>query len=163
MKWPLRDKLPALPENGSVGDFASRRSFYFHPGVDIYCGFGQDIQAIEDGEVIHIENFTGPNANPPSPWWLETWSILIEGAHGVLGYCEIKPLPHITIGTKVKEGECIATVVPVLKKDKGNGTTMLHFEHYEPGTRHHVTWALDTIKPEELKNSRYLLESLIDQ
>jgi hypothetical protein len=69
MKWPLRDKTPALPQVGAVGDFAFRRSFYYHPGVDVYCGFGQEIQAIEDGEVVHIENFTGPSANPPSPWW----------------------------------------------------------------------------------------------
>ncbi len=162
MKWPLRDKVPALPEVGAVGDFASRRSFYHHPGVDIYCGFAQEIQAIEDGIVVHIENFTGPNAEPPSPWWLETWSILIEGKSGVLGYCEIKPMPHIKIGVSVKEGELIATVVPVLRKDKGNGTTMLHFEHYEPGTKHHVTWVLDTVKPEELKDSRPLLERIID-
>lgn len=163
MKWPLKDKIPELPPIDGVGDFAFRRSFYHHPGVDVYCGFGQEIQAIEDGIVVHIENFTGPNADPPSPWWLETWSILIEGASGVLGYCEIKPLPHIVPGIKVLEGDLIATVVPVLKKDKGNGTTMLHFEHYEVGTKHHVTWVLDTIKPEELKNSRFLLEKIIDQ
>lgn len=62
MKWPLRDKSPALPEIGAVVDFASRRSFYFHPGTDVYCGFSQEIQAIEDGVVVHIENFTGPQA-----------------------------------------------------------------------------------------------------
>ena len=163
MKWPLRDKEPSLPLPGAVGDFAFRRSFYHHPGVDVYCGFGQEIQAIEDGVVVHIENFTGPHANPPSPWWCETWSILIEGKSGVLGYCELKPLPHIKVGSSVKEGELIATIVPVLKKDKGNGVTMLHFEHYVPGTKHHVTWVLDTIKPDELVNSRYLLERIYDE
>jgi len=104
---------------------------------------------------------TGPNAEPPSPWWLETWSILIEGKSGVLGYCEIKPMPHIKVGISIKEGELIATVVPVLKKNKGNGTTMLHFEHYESGIKHHVTWLLDMIKPEELKDSRLLLECIM--
>lgn len=161
MKWPLLNKDPIILPEGHVGDFAYRRSFYYHPGIDIYCSEGQEVQAIEDGTVVHIENFTGPNAHPPSPWWLETWSILIEGKSGVLGYCEIKPLPHIKVGQKVKEGEQIATVIPVLKKDKGNGTTMLHFEHYVPGTRHHVTWVLDTIKPDELLNSRFLLEKLL--
>jgi hypothetical protein len=163
MKWPLRDKEPALPEIGAVGDFAFRRSFYHHPGVDVYCGFGQEVQAIEDGTVVLVEHFTGANANPPSPWWLDTWSILVEGKSGVLGYCEIKPLPHIKEGVAIKEGELIATVVPVLKRDKGNGTTMLHFEHYMGGTRHHVTWELDKIKPLELLNSRVLLEKLINQ
>jgi murein DD-endopeptidase MepM/ murein hydrolase activator NlpD len=161
MKWPLLNKAPTIPKEGAVGDFAFRRSFYFHPGVDVYCDFGQAIVAIEEGTVVHIENFTGPSAHPPSPWWMETWSILIEGKSGVLGYCEIKPLPHIKVGAKIKEGELIANVIPVLKKDKGNGTTMLHFEHYVAGTKHHVTWKLDTIKPDELLNSRLLLEKLL--
>lgn len=161
MKWPLPNKLPALPERRAVGDFAFRRSFYYHPGVDVYCDLGQEVQAIEDGTVVHIENFTGPNANPPSPWWHETWSILIEGKLGVLGYCELKPLPHIQVGMEVKEGDLLATIVPVLKKDKGNGTTMLHFEHYMHGTKHHVTWVLDTPRPLELLNSRFLLEDLM--
>lgn len=160
MKWPLKDKTPAIPSEGHVGDFAFRRSFYHHPGIDIYCGFGQEVQAIEDGIVVHIENFTGPNANPPSPWWLETWSILIEGKSGVLGYCELKPLPHIQIGMPIKEADVIAIIVPVLKKDKGNGTTMLHFEQYIPDTRHHVTWVLDTQRPSELLNPRNLLETI---
>lgn len=161
MKWPLKNKEPNLPEVDSMGDFAFKRSFYFHPGIDLYCSLDQEIQAIEDGKVVHIENFTGPKANPPSPWWLETWSILIEGKSGVLGYCELKPLSHIQIGYDVHEGEIIGHVVPVLKKDKGNGTTMLHFEKYTPGTRHHVTWELETEKPEELDNPRELLQSLI--
>jgi len=143
-----------------VGDFAFRRSFYHHPGIDIYCDLGQEVQAIEAGQIVHIENFTGPAANPPSPWWMETWSILIEGKSGVLGYCELMPLPHTKIGYNVFEGESIATIIPVLKKDKGNGTTMLHFEQYSPGTRNHVTWKLDTPKPDELLNPRSLLETL---
>jgi hypothetical protein len=158
MKWPLKNKSPSIPSEGSVGDFAFRRSFYHHPGIDIYCDFGQEVQAIEDGVVVHIENFTGPNAVPTSPWWNETHSILIEGASGAIGYCELKPLPHIQIGMKIKEGDIIATIVPVLKRDKGNGTTMLHLEQYTPGTKGHVTWVLDEEKPKELLNPRKLLE-----
>lgn len=160
MKWPLRNKTPAISPVGHVGDFAFRRSFYHHPGIDIYCGPRQEVCAVESGCVVHIENFTGPNANPPSPWWLETWSILIEGDSGVLGYCELKPLSNIQVGDLVQEGEIIATITPVLKKDKGNGTTMLHFERYVPGTKHHVTWVLDTRKPSELLDPRDLLEKI---
>ena len=132
-----------------------------HPGIDLYCAEGQEVCAIEAGRVVHIENFTGPNATPPSPWWNETWSILVESKSGALGYCELKPLPHIHEGMQIKEGDVIATIVPVLKRDKGNGTTMLHFEHYLPGTQHHVTWVLDAEKPVELLNSRILLEKLL--
>jgi hypothetical protein len=163
MKWPLRNKLPALPFIGAVGDFAFRRSFYYHPGTDIYCKDLQPVQTMEDGIVVHMENFTGPEANPPSPWWLETWSVMVEGQSGVIGYCELKPFNHVCVGLHLYEGETFATITPVLKKDKGNGTTMLHLEHYVHGTQHHVTWILDTPKPPELLNSRFLLEQLTSQ
>ncbi len=164
MKWPLKKKElfseQTIPAEGSVGDFAFRRSFYYHPGIDLYCGLHDEIQAMEDGIVIKVEHFTGVDASPPSPWWNDTWSILIEGASGVLGYCEIMPKYMIAPGYKVKEGEVIAVVIPVLKKDKGNGTTMLHFEQYAPGTTDHVTWVLDTKKPKNLRNPRELLENV---
>jgi hypothetical protein len=160
MKWPLKNKQPSIPDLGSVGDFAFKRSFYYHPGIDLYCSSGEEVQSIEDGVVVHIEHFTGAEAEPPSPWWLDTWSILIEGNSGVVGYCELKPLPHIIKNYKVTEGEVIAHIVPVLKKDKGNGTTMLHLEQYTIGTRHHVTWKHDEPKPEELLDPRTFLEKL---
>ena len=88
---------------------------------------------------------------------------MVEGASGVIGYCELLIEDTLDIGTKVKAGDPIGIIIPVLKKDKGNGTTMLHLEHYVPYTKHHVTWVLDTPKPQELLNSRYLLEKIIDQ
>lgn len=163
MQWPLRNKKPELVPEGAVGDFAFRRSFYYHPGVDIYCDDLQLVQTIEAGTVVHIENFTGPNAEPSSPWWLETWSVMVEGVSGVIGYCELKPFDHIKIGSALAEGEVFAAITPVLKKDKGNGRTMLHLEHYMQGTRHHVTWELDKHRPLELLNSRFLLEKIISQ
>ena len=163
MRWPLRNLTPSIPKWGHVGDFAFRRSYYYHPGIDLYCGDIQIVQAIEDGVVVNVENFTGPNADPPSPWWNETFSIMVEGASGVIGYCELNPHKHLQIGQRVGEGESIALIVPVLKKDKGNGTTMLHLENYAPGTKHHETWVLDTDKSECLLNPRPLLEKIIKQ
>lgn len=159
MKWPIKNKTPQLPELNGVGDFAFRRSFYYHPGVDLYCELHQEIQAIEDGVVVKIDHFTGTDATPSSPWWNDTWSILVEGASGVIGYCELKPF--VKEGDLIKEGDIIASIIPVLKKDKGNGTTMLHLEHYTPGTTDHVTWVLDTKKPSELLNARILLEKCL--
>ncbi|CAB4197003.1 hypothetical protein UFOVP1290_523 [uncultured Caudovirales phage] len=163
MKWALKNKMPSLPSVNSVGDFASRRSFYHHPGIDVYCESGQIVQCIEAGTIVNIEVFTGPNATPTSPWWNETWSIMIEGKSGVIGYCELKPFPYLEIGSELDEGEAIGTIIPVLKKDKGNGTTMAHIEHYIHGTKEHVTWLLDTNKPESLLNSRELLEKIINE
>lgn len=158
MKWPLKTQTPSIPPEGHVGDFAFRRSFYHHPGIDLYCPLGEEVQAIEDGVVINVEHFTGTNANPSSPWWNDTWSILVAGASGVIGYCELHPSQMIVPGLLVFEGETIGSIIPVLKKDKGNGTTMLHLEHYSIGTTEHVTWVLDTEKPIQLLNPRNLLE-----
>lgn len=160
MKYPLKNQAPSIPTEGSVGDFAFRRSFYHHPGIDLYCDFGQEVIAIEDGIVTKIDTFTGPMATPPSPWWNETFSLIIEGASGAIGYCELMPVSYIAEGVKVKEGDVIATIIPVLKKNKGNGTTMLHLEQYLPGTKDHVTWVLDAEKPSELLNPRALLEKI---
>lgn len=163
MKWPIRNKNPEIPPWGHVGDFAFRRSFYHHPGIDIYCPDQTIVQAVEEGTVVLIENFTGPDADPPSPWWLPTSSILIEGVSGVLGYCEMAPYSHLYKGAHVFEGESLGLIIPVLKKDKGNGTTMLHFEKYLPATKEHVTWILDTPKPTNLRNPRKLLEKIINE
>lgn len=162
MKWPFRNLQPKLPFVGAPGDFAFRRSFYYHEGVDLYCADLQPIQAMEAGEIVNIEHFTGTLADPPSPWWMDTMSIMVEGNHGVIGYCEVAPHNHLKVGMKIFEGEHIVVVVPVLKRDKGNGRTMCHIEHYVAGTKNHAIWLLDTPKPKELLNSRTLLEQLID-
>jgi murein DD-endopeptidase MepM/ murein hydrolase activator NlpD len=160
MKWPLHNITPAIPPECHMGDFAYRRSFYHHPGIDIYCENGQQVVAIEDGVVVGFEHFTGEGANPPSPWWNNTFAVMVEGESGVIGYCELLIEDELDIGQKVKAGDPIGNIVPVLKKDKGNGTTMLHLELYTAGTRHHVTWVLDTEKPVELLNPRDLLNKI---
>lgn len=115
---------------------------------------------MEDGIVVHFDNFTGPDSTPPSPWWNQTYAVLVEGESGVIGYCELMIDDELDIGQKIKAGTTIGEIVPVLKKDKGNGTTMLHLEYYTHGTRDHVTWVLDEPKPENLLNPRILLENL---
>lgn len=107
-----------IAEIGSVGDFGHKRSTYWHPGLDAYCVDNEEVFAFEDGKIVNIEIFTGPNAEPTSPWWNETWSIMIESNSGVIGYCELKPLEHLKIGDLVKQGQLIGNITPVLKKDK---------------------------------------------
>lgn len=160
MIWPIFNKIPNIPESDSSGAFAFKRSYYYHPGIDLYCEENQEIVAIEDGVVVNVETFTGPNANPASAWWNETKAVLIEGESGVLGYCEIKPMFYIKTGLKITAGTMIGRVIPVLKKDKGNGTTMLHFEMYLKGTREHMTWHHHKLKPVELLDPTEFLRSI---
>lgn len=89
---------------------------------------------------------------------------MIEGASGVIGYCEIDYEDSwLDIGARIIAGDPIGNVIPVLKKDKGNGITKLHLEHYVTGTREHVTWVLDTPKPTELLDPRSLLEKILNE
>ena len=85
---------------------------------------------------------------------------MVEGNSGVIGYCELNPHKHLKMGDEIQEGESIGLITPVLKKNKGNGRTMLHFELYYPGTKEHATWLLDTEKPISLQNPRTLLEGI---
>lgn len=164
MIWPLVGIEPQLPGPDEPGSFGYKRSYYYHEGIDLYCPAETYVQSIEDGIVVNIETFTGYFANPPTPWWNDTHAIMIEGDSGVLGYCEIGVSGELEIGHHIKAGQIIGYVVPVLREDKGNGTSMLHFEQYTKGTRSHVTWYHDEpSKPDSLIDPSRLLFHVLTQ
>ena len=151
MKWTW--PLPGADRYTSyAGDFGVSRKYCVHTGVDCYCEPQQNVVAVEDGEVVAIEEFTGEHANPPSPWWNNTKAILVEGESGVVVYGEIKPLETIKIGKKIRKGQNIGNVITVLKKDKGLPMTMLHLELYKSGTRETAIWNLNESQPDNLLN-----------
>jgi hypothetical protein len=116
---------------------------------------------MEDGEVIRVEDFTGPKIG--LPWWLDTRAILIAGKSGVICYGEITEDPEICSGVKIKQGQRIGTVKRVLPTDKGNGVSMLHVELYEPDYRGPTitTWDKDqeTVPENLLDPTLYLIEA----
>lgn len=137
--WPLSapDYHPTLPDD--PGMFGASRKYDYHTGVDLYCELGTDVIAMTTGRVVAIEDFTGPEATPPSPWWNSTKAVFVESAHRVLGYCEITPT--VQVGDIVCAGEVIGVVDrPVLKKNKGRPTVMLHLEELTPGSREGTLW-----------------------
>lgn len=154
--WPLPGvdfSLHVIDKSIShPGSFGAVRKYDVHTGVDIYCKPQQKVLAVEDGEVVLIENFTGENANPPSPWWHETKAVLIEGESGVVVYGEIEPVSELEVGQKVKQGQVLGNVITVLKKDKGLPMTMLHLELYKSGTRETVVWEINQAQPDSLLN-----------
>lgn len=154
--WPLpgEDKVTSY-----CGSFGAVRKFDIHCGYDCYCDEGQIVVAVEDGKIISIENFTGENANPPSPWWNNTKAVLIEGASGVVVYGEINPLSSIKVGEKVKAGKILGKVITVLKKDKGLPMAMLHIELYKSGTKETVIWNLGEPQPDNLLNPLIYLDA----
>jgi murein DD-endopeptidase MepM/ murein hydrolase activator NlpD len=156
--WPLpgADRVTSYQ-----GDFGAIRKHDIHTGVDIYCEPQQIVVAVEDGEVVSIENFTGESANPPSPWWNDTKAVLVEGPSGVVVYGEIKPLDSIAVGQKIKVGKILGKVITVLKKDKGMPMTMLYIELYKKGTRETAIWNLGEEQPENLLNPISHLDSSV--
>ena len=156
MVWPINVK-PLLPKVGSSGDFGYARSWYYHSGIDLYCPVGTTVRAIEDGEVVAVEHFTGPQTD--SPRWNNTWAVLVHGASGTLVYGEM--WPEVRPYDKVKSGDLLGHVLAVLKRDKGNGLAMLHFERYNCLVHQTADWRHNEDPPSGLVNPRPLLESLI--
>lgn len=132
------------------GAFGFTRANHVHEGVDLYCEEGTIVTLVEDGTVTAIEPFTGATAVPPSPWWLDTMSVMVEGASGAVLYGEIEPLTGLAVGQRLAAGDPIGHVVRVLRNDKGRPVTMLHMELHEPGTVEALEWVGD--KPRTLRD-----------
>lgn len=129
-----------LPNPGSPGAFGSVRKHDRHTGIDLYCEEGTEVLALEAGTVVAVVEFTGPDTDPPSPWWNATRAILVEGNENVLCYGEVNP--HVAVGDQVTTGQVLGRVLRVLKENKGLPMSMLHFEMYALGTRSPVWWPL---------------------
>jgi len=155
-KWPLMGEYKYTSHQGM---FAAVRKYDIHTGVDCYCDPDQLVVSMEDGVVVKIEEFTGENAVPPSPWWNNTKAVFVEGKTGVFVYGEIKPLDSLKVGEKIKAGKILGRVVTVLKKDKGLPMTMLHIELYKTGTRETVIWNLEEAQPESLLDPTLFLDA----
>lgn len=158
VKTPIKLKHP-LPKPGDAGYFGAVRSFDIHTGIDLYCDDGDEVVAMEPGIVVEIEFFTGKDAG--SPWWHDTWAILVEGSSGVIVYGEVTVNPGIEVGVAVTEGQSIGKVARVLKKDKCvNPTSMLHLELMEPGFYKTYWWRFGKEKPEGLLNPITLFDRI---
>lgn len=137
-----------VPQQGEPGAFGAVRKHDVHTGIDLYCREGAIVSAIEDGVIVAIEHFTGPDVG--SPWWHDTWAVLVEGASGVFVYGEIVYFSH-RVGDKVEAGETVGQVTPVLKQYKGvTPTTMLHLELLKPGSTSTFWWHHGDAKPDNL-------------
>lgn len=163
MTWlfPLNPRhRPAVfpyPE-GHDGAFSTKRRFDIHTGVDLYCTVGDEVRACEGGRVVGSFLFTGPKAQ--SPWWNDTYCVLVEGPSGVICYGEVCTDRYI--GDEVWAGDHIGSVLQVRKTARGKPMTMLHLELYCKGTRDVVWWHHDQPQPSELRDpTEWLATSVI--
>lgn len=158
MRLPIALKYD-LPEPGDAGFFGAVRKHDVHTGIDLYCDDGDTVYAIEDGVVVSIEKFTGEHAD--SPWWNNTWALLIEGNSGVIVYGEIIISSELCVGSPILEGQEIGKICKVLKKDKGvNPPAMLHLELMQHGYYKTNWWKLGEKTPEGLMNPYNLINPL---
>jgi len=142
-KWVFPIKYcSGIPVGKHPGAFKFKRKKSQHTGVDLYSDPNQTVVAVERGRIVGIEPFTGIADN--SPWWNDTFAVLVEGKTGVVCYGEI--IPNLYIQTKyrvseniVEAGDPIGFTTPVLKEGRekpdipGHSRTMLHIELYKHG------------------------------
>lgn len=137
--WPLEAwSFRNIPIGNHPGAFGVKRKYDVHTGVDLYCPHDTEIFAVESGRVVEIERFTGLGADDSTPWWNDTWAVLVEGLSGVVLYGEL--YPHVQTGNFVEPGQRLGFSRTVLKKDKGKHMCMLHLELYRAGIRESVRW-----------------------
>lgn len=154
--YQQQSEIPLAPHPGS---FAKRRKNHIHEGIDLYAEKGDEVFAIEDGVIIKIKQFTGNEVQ--SPWWNDTWCVMVEGKSGVFNYGEIIPNKNLYEGMLLKEGDVVGNIETILKKDKGRPMNMLHLELYTSGTTNSILgWSLDQEKPENLLDPTFKLLEL---
>ncbi len=136
-----------IPINHHPGAFGFKRRRNIHTGVDLYTREGEHVRAVENGVIVRIDQFTGSALG--TPFWLDTWAVMVEGASGVVNYGEIIPCADLQVGDHVMRHEVLGKVTPVLKPGKlrpdipGHSTSMLHFELYDHGSREFAHWHTD--------------------
>lgn len=151
--YPTLAKIPAHARFGAV------RRHDIHTGIDLHCPEGTEVYAIEQGEVVRIEPFTGAIAG--SPWWNNTWAVHVKTSNGyTLVYGEVISAVHV--GDIVKPGDLIGTVTRVLINDKGLPTSMLHLEQYsEVPSEGTVWWKLGEPQPTGLMDPSRVVEGCL--
>ena len=154
--FPIKNYKHQLPTPDKPGGFGHTRKYDTHTGIDLYCEPNQPVYAMETGIVISILPFTGKGTD--SPWWNDTYCIMIESESGVINYGEVLPERYLKQSEKVREGQLLGYVIRVLKTDKGLPMDMLHLELYTKGTIEPVWWHFDESKPKNLLDPYPLLE-----
>jgi len=151
--------MPPIPVLQHPGAFGVKRHQHIHTGIDLYAPYGCPVRAMEDGEIIKVDWFTGPSIN--MPWWNDTRAVYVEGETGVFCYGEIQEFPDIKAGRHLKQGEYFGYVLTVLRKFKGRPMSMLHLELYDHGyVDDWREWKIGEEKPEHLKDPTEYLKNI---
>lgn len=154
----IQIEIPIAPH---LGAFGAMRKHDIHTGVDLYAEEGTPVFATEKCKVVDVSYFTGPNAIPSCPWWLETFAVTVklESNDLFLLYGEIDPAVHLY--EELEQGSLIGFVKRVLRKDKGLPTSMLHVEMYDKILPAHPYWEHGKSKPDGLLDPTEYIKQFI--
>ena len=143
-----------LPSLESENCFGAKRKHDFHTGVDLFCNEDEPVYSMYDGIVTSVIEFTGFSE---SPWWEDTHAIMIYHPEIQKTFLYGEVSTNLKAGKVIKQGQLIANVKRVLKKDKGKPMTMLHIECYKGLQTKAVWWYHDTECPKNLEDiTKYL-------
>lgn len=160
LDFNIETELPVSIDH--PGSYLYERKNHIHEGIDLYCNDGQEVVSVYDGVVTNIIPFTGEIVN--TPWWNNTYAVVIEHNDYVLIYGEIIPTENLVIGQNVSAGQLIGKVTTVLKKDKGRPMNMLHLEMYKKGTTNSVGIIKDYNSiPDNILNPITILLNYVDR
>jgi murein DD-endopeptidase MepM/ murein hydrolase activator NlpD len=146
-------EIPLLPHPGA---FSKIRAHHQHEGIDLYAPIGTSVLSMSKGIVMDVYPFTGAHAG--SPWWCDTWAVLVDHGPFLLNYGEISPL--VAKGDSLSKGQTLGHIIQVLQKNKGRPQSMLHLEMYALGSSPAKGWGLQEPPPSGLLDPTFLLSSL---
>lgn len=166
MIFPLKHSR-GIPIGQHPGAFGFKRSYYYHPGVDLYCEDGDEVFSMEGGIVVGVGDFTGASQGHNyngHQYWEDTQYVAVKGRSGTIVYGEVKvDRDKINVGQYVRMGELIAHVKRVLPFGKerpdvpGHSLSMLHLELYDILLGEPVSWHHDEGRDKNLLDPTGLL------
>lgn len=151
--------VTGLPVGQHKGAFGVQRKHHVHEGVDLYVPAHTPIVAVENSVVVSVQPFTGKIAG--SPWWRDTWAVLVEGETGVVVYGEMTVADGVSVGRELMQGDLVGFITPVLLVDKGRPLSMLHLELHYHGTTTAPEWPVNGRRPASLRDPTTYLKDAI--
>lgn len=176
--WPVPDSFSHRPPSpGEHGCFWEDRGDRFHAGVDIYASLGSRVVAVEDGQVIIVQQFTSPDL---LDYWNITYSILVKTSSGLIArYAELSDIV-IHTGDQIVAGQVLGRIGLVLNASQIDASapeyirllqvdgiqSMLHFELHSkfPINESHYLGGnyFTRVKPDSLLDPAIYLPSCIE-
>lgn len=120
-----------------------------HAGVDLFANAGDEVVAVEDGQLVALYPFLQAHTGEMS------YALLVAHVGYVANYGEIRSTSlsarALSLGDRVSAGQAIAEI---------SDTRQLHFETYLPGATRNQSWRNGAPRPSRVLNPTQLLMQL---